>query len=122
MNTKTFSYKQEPYIALAELTETLHGYSLVTGEYANVKTWFFNRLNVPKQMRGQGIGRNLLKQVIEWADKEDITIINTVNTYADSPLTDDQTIAFYLRYGFQTTSFTHVLIRYPKPKEEQTNG
>jgi len=64
------------------------------------KRWFwFNRLNVPKQIRGRGIAKKLLQQVTGWADRSKINIINLA--IPSGSLDIDRLTALYRRFGFR---------------------
>jgi hypothetical protein len=63
------------------------------------KTWFFfNRLNVSKNSRGNGISHILLDKVCEIADEKKINIMNAINPYGELNL--EQLIELYKKHGF----------------------
>lgn len=102
--TKTFSIlnDRKTMIALAELS--------IYHEINHEGTWYyFNRLNVPLKMRNEGIAKQLLQQVSEWADQERINILLDINPYGDLDLR--QLIALYMKFGFKQTLSTNTMIR-----------
>ncbi len=68
---------------------------LVTGEGGLV----LNRINTPIQYRGKGYASALLRQILEDAQAEGITI--TLGVSGSGGLTDAQLFAWYGRYGFE---------------------
>lgn len=89
--SQQFTHIEDGKLALAELSLIhLPGY----------KNWYyFNRLNVPAPIRGRGIAKKLMNQVVEWADQNQIYIHLDINPYGDLNL--EQLTSFYKRYGFQ---------------------
>jgi GNAT superfamily N-acetyltransferase len=62
--------------------------------------WFyFNRLIVPKQLRGHGLSKKLLQRVANWADENKVNIWNDINPYGDLNL--KQLIELYSQFGFK---------------------
>lgn len=61
--------------------------------------YFFNRLNVPKEMRGQGVATELMAEVTAWAQDCGALIINTVNAYGD--MSHKDLVAFYAKHNFK---------------------
>jgi GNAT superfamily N-acetyltransferase len=79
-------------------------------------TWFyFNRLLVQKRSRGKGVGRQLMEQVCEWADKDGISIYNDISDYGEGPESIPGKIKFYEKFGF-THIEDNVVVRYPRKK------
>lgn len=60
--------------------------------------YYFNRINVPESMRGRGLGKHLLNQVVEWADENKYTILLDINPYGK--LNEQQLRALYERFGW----------------------
>ena len=60
---------------------------------------FFNRLNVPKKLRGRGLGGLLLKSTLHYCHKNRIFLINTANNYGE--MGQDNLINFYEKYGMK---------------------
>lgn len=58
-----------------------------------------NRINVPHSFRGQGIGSELLKNVLNDADKDSIPLY--LEIHASDGLDRDQLKAWYTRNGFK---------------------
>lgn len=80
-----------------------HGWRLSIADLAwypagGDKCYYFNRINVPESMRGQGFGKQLLNQVVEWADANQYTIILEINPYGQ--LNKQQLRALYARFGW----------------------
>jgi GNAT superfamily N-acetyltransferase len=112
VETKTFS-KQENYcLAIAELSY-IPCNSILEESIPNIKAgekWFyFNRLNVPVKIRNKGIAKELLQQVIEWADGERYNIWLDINPYGDLDLR--QLISLYMKYGFKMLITPNTMIR-----------
>ena len=59
--------------------------------------YFFNRLNVPQKLRGGGLGKTLLNQVLNFCRDNNIALMNTVNNYGDMSTKD--LIDFYQKSG-----------------------
>lgn len=59
----------------------------------STKVMFFNRLNVPKEMRKEGVGTKLLQALNEYLNKENGFLINTANAYGDKD--QQQLIEYY---------------------------
>lgn len=60
--------------------------------------YYFNRLIVPKPLRGQGLSKILLQRVVNWADENKVNIWLEINPYG--PLNMSQLTELYSRYGF----------------------
>ena len=58
-------------------------------------TWVVNRINVPVNARGRGIGNELLYKLTNWADKFEQTLVLFVSL--SSPLSDKDLRAWYMR-------------------------
>jgi len=57
------------------------------------------RINVPKEWRGQGIGTELLQEIIADADRGKVTLY--LDILASGGLTYDQLARWYYGYGFR---------------------
>ena len=70
-------------------------------------TWYprrgqlITRIQVPQQFRGLGYGRELLRQILEDADREKVHLWLYVRQYIDSPLDDGELMEWYGRNGFE---------------------
>ncbi len=90
---------------IADLVELSPSYYLIT------------RINVPKESRGKKLGSQILREIIEAADSEGVTL--EIHPVPSGGLNKRQLIAWYERYGFQLTqSFdpqivVKVLVREP---------
>lgn len=60
--------------------------------------YVINRVNVPKEYRRQGIGNQLMKEVMEDADTEQLYLYLSINPYGDMTYNDLE--LWYLRLGF----------------------
>lgn len=58
-----------------------------------------NRINVPFKHRGKGIGRELMKAMIENADEEKATLVLDINPYGEMTYNDLR--SWYERNGFK---------------------
>lgn len=93
--SKTVSYiLDDRKIALAEISKLPDD------------TWYFNRIFVPVEYRGQGIATDLMKELIKLADESKITICCDINPYGD--LNFDQLKVFYKKFGFVEDDFFHL--------------
>jgi GNAT superfamily N-acetyltransferase len=74
------------------------------------------RINVPTPHRSKGIGSKLLKQAIGYADIHKIVLF--LEIYSSGPLTREQLIEWYTRYGFLPGE---VMVRAPIKISVDTN-
>jgi GNAT superfamily N-acetyltransferase len=83
--------------------------------------WFFNRIIVHKNLRGKGLGTQLVKKVVDFCRSNNISLINGLNPYGD--LDFDQLKKFYLDNGFIETyqEDTVILLRDGGCIEEDMN-
>lgn len=108
----SFHIYSEQSLALAEISkidkESFHGYLNIGSKKKNIQKikdelsqcenyYFFNRLNVPQKMRGQGLGKALLNAVLNFCRDNNIALMNTVNNYGDMSTKD--LIHFYQKSG-----------------------
>lgn len=90
------------------------------GEFSP-NTWNINRINALPPFRGQGLGREILNQILTDADTEQVTLTLEPRAYRpDSTnlhdgLTQSDLEAWYLRHGFAWTSAGY-MIREPYPR------
>lgn len=61
--------------------------------------WFFNRLFVKKNYRGNGYGSKVLDKMLEIIKNKNITLELMINPYGE--MTYEQLEAFYLRHDFK---------------------
>lgn len=112
MRFKTFRTKN--FEGTAELSEIkdLKYLALTTPVSPGQDWWYFNRLKVKDQYIGQGFGRDLMDQIIQWADSEKIFIFNEVSSYGrENGL--EENIKFYEKFGFKLSQ-RNIMIRIPK--------
>lgn len=109
----SFSIIQDGRIALSELTfiDKSHalGYMNLADakdkeKYSQVienadKCLFYNRLNVPLELRKKGLGTILLEATIKFCKENDIALINTANEYGQ--MGHNNLIKFYQKHGMQ---------------------
>lgn len=74
------------------------------------RVYFYSRLNVPKSMGGKGIGTKLLKKTLEYMEKENAFLINTVNAYGS--LNTQELIDFYAKHSMRVIHSDGLLIYY----------
>lgn len=87
----TFTYALSRHsIAIADL-------SLFNEEGAPL-TYIITRINVPPSNRGQHVGSWLLREIVEEADAEGVTLV--LEPIPSGGLDHDQLVAWYKRYGF----------------------
>jgi|GEM_PF-4419202 len=63
--------------------------------------WLVTRINVPREHRGKGIGREMLTQLCKQADAKAMDLILEVSP--SDGLDFDQLVAWYKRYNFRLT-------------------
>lgn len=91
-----------------ELTEDMK--DLIPIERITGPIFWFARLYVHPNLRGQGVASEIMKELISHCDEHNITIINAVNNY-NAKMTTDDLIDFYKRYGFEETKEYGFLFR-----------
>lgn len=74
---------------------------VVAADHLGAHIFVITRISVPKEYRGQGVGRQLLKEVLADADKEGVRLVLEINPYGD--MTFKQLEAWYTRNGFLQT-------------------
>ena len=62
------------------------------------KGFVINRVNTPRDHRGQGHARELMRGCLADADSEGVTLFLTINAYGD--MSEKQLSAWYERCGF----------------------
>ncbi len=73
------------------------------------------RLYVPSHHRKKGLGRALLKQVCEEADKDGTVLMLWPRQYGDGEMETAQLISWYKRFGFiETQSAPVLMMRQPR--------
>lgn len=97
-------------------TKLYNPYSLAVVDlvYSSNGIFMIARINVPTAHRGNGIASELLRQVLEDADKEGVTLHLGVSP--SNGLDYDQLVAWYKRYGFEDSLIRGLLHRTPKVK------
>jgi predicted GNAT family N-acyltransferase len=76
-------------IAIADLSK----------HHDRLNTYVIHRINVPKEFRGQGHARELMRQIIKDADRENVTL--TLGISPSDGLTFEQLRQWYERRGFK---------------------
>ncbi len=107
----TFYYIENHKIALAEISiidknivnDTLKNYHQEDKKHLmslieQKECFWFNRLNVPVNMRNQGIGKLLIQAVQSYMNEIDGLLLNCSNAYGD--LNQEQLISYYQKNGF----------------------
>jgi hypothetical protein len=95
------------YIGMSDLNDT-DKQKLTSIIEASDAVFFFNRLNVPKQIENKGHGAALLKQVAQYMDDHNGFLINTASAYGNK--TQDDLIAYYQRHGMELISSEGLLV------------
>ena len=72
------------------------------------KVMFFNRLNVPAPLRGNGYGKILLKNVLDYCEEKSIFLINTASNYGE--MGQKNLINFYEKSGMKLVEENGLLI------------
>jgi len=75
-------------IAIADLTDYFEKGMIIT------------RINVPKEFRGKGFGRDLLNQILTDADKDGVTLYLEILASGEMSYMDLE--AWYMRHGFKS--------------------
>lgn len=91
---------KESFFSYCQLAQTLQDLEGIEKSLENCSDfYFFNRLNVPRKLRGQALGGQLLKSVLTYCNDKNIALINTANEYGD--WTQEQLISFYEKAGMK---------------------
>lgn len=72
---------------------------------------YVNRINVPHELRGRGLGSQLLDQIVEDADQERVSLC--LHPVASGGLSRDELIAWYRRRGFRLVGPPCGMVREP---------
>lgn len=91
-----------PHIAIADL--------VAPGEL--MPYWTVTRINVPATYRGNGWGSQLLKAILNDADKEQVKLALEVSP--SDGLGYGELVAWYRRYGFKSHAYGY-MVRKPNP-------
>lgn len=65
----------------------------------NEDVWYFNRINVSYDMRGKGVGRELMNSMIEYVKERKISLVCEINPYGEMDY--NQLKRFYMSCGFE---------------------
>ena len=104
---KCFVAKLDGYPGSAELSRIDNEFVKLYLQTDVVGTWYyFNRLIVHPKIRNKWVATQLMEQVVIWADKERVNILNEVNPYGD--LNRKQLVRFYERFGFEQVN--HLIV------------
>lgn len=122
----------ENKIALSELTRIdfvvddyadmikKEDFKLIEEELKDVNgVFYFSRLNVPEKIRGRGIGKSLMEKTIEFCEKKNYMLINTVNPYGEMNL--EELNNFYEKSGMKLLNEDGLLI-YSKNLNSKNNN
>lgn len=80
------------------------------------KVYFFSRLNVPKKLRGQGLGKKLMQETVKFCEENNAMLINTVNPYGEMTL--EETNQFYQNCGMKLLNKQGLLVYSRNMKNE----
>lgn len=75
-------------------------------------TCMISRINVPMPARGLGVGTKLLRQILDDADAERVTLV--LGPSPSDGLDFDQLVAWYQRHGFSWTRSGAMMERLPQ--------
>jgi GNAT superfamily N-acetyltransferase len=111
---KKFNIIQDDRLASAELSKIDYDLIIQVDELKNLPLsnyYYFNRLIVDPKLRGLGLSNQLLKQVIDWANQNSITILLDINPYG--PLSYNDLEKFYMKFGFKPseTGIFHMIYK-----------
>lgn len=70
--------------------------------------YFYNRLNVPTQLRGQGLGKILLKETLSYIADNNGFLLNTANNYGD--MGQKNLISFYEKGNMKLVDKKGILV------------
>lgn len=132
----TFSIIKENRICLSELTvidkEILNGYlDLMSKSNDKLKKiveevieksdmyLYYNRLNVPISLRGNGYGKLLLKETLKYCDENNILLLNTANNYGDMGQTN--LVDYYEKAGMTVLMKSGLLVYHTDLREKIEN-
>ena len=71
--------------------------------------YYFNRINVPKELRNKGIGTKLLKRLIKNIKNEKATLICDINPYGD--LDFEKLKKWYMKHGFEENEDSQLILK-----------
>jgi len=93
----------------ADMIKGKENLKLIKEELKNVNAvFYFSRLNVPEKIRGRGIGKELMEKTIEFCEKKNYMLINTVNPYGEMNLQELNN--FYKKSGMKLLNEDGLLI------------
>jgi hypothetical protein len=103
---KVFTHKETR--SSADLARIDSGDEMFPGIYSG-PMFFFSRLKA--RVEGKGIGKALLKQVLNYSDKINVPILN--EAMASGKMSQEDLEAFYLRNGFEKTHIPSLFVYWP---------
>ncbi len=111
VGTRKVKNRNFPALSTSELSLS-YGLELDLNLIPNDLIWyFFNRLLVPADFTPKNASVLLMKETINWADKNKFGIIDALNPYGRLNL--EQLIKFNMLFGFKKLEDT-LMIRFPK--------
>jgi GNAT superfamily N-acetyltransferase len=83
-------------------------------EYVDHSWYYFSRLLVPTKLRRQGIGKKILKKMIDYMDTNKFNILLEINPYKRDEKDPDlkDLIEIYSKFGFKKACEPNTMIRY----------
>lgn len=88
----------QSYLSASEAIEQ-HNQTILKTVNNSKSIYFFNRLNVPKEMQNKGYGKLLMKELMTYLSKNDKCLINTASAYGE--MSQDDLIDFYTKSGMK---------------------
>lgn len=87
------------------------------------RAYLITRIVVPSRFRKQGIGTELLKEMIAEAQKEGVTLLVGPQPYNPvGGMTEEELIAWFKRYGFTENGGRPFLVRRPEHENPQAQA
>jgi len=83
-------------LALAEASNITDVYE---GKINKSKIYYFNRINVPEEFRGNGIGSKLLDELLNIVQQNDVSLMCEINPYSN--LSFSELHKWYIEHGFE---------------------
>lgn len=117
MKTVYFKRLDNTHAAIADLV--LMSASRALGVLAPEGSFLITRINVPIAYRRKGLGTEMLKEIIEDADKEGVTLVLEC-VPSDMKMTQRVLAKWYEKHGFSTHQHLDwIMMRRPRGKDSR---